>query len=475
MLPVQPYRPGKYPPGPQWAQFGDDLLGRTFSVADEARANLAEKRRSMGGFHMGRLEEDGFLPMQSKVPHIFATHDFASVKDPEEEFVEGFDLSDWRPHHLPHNDFETPSEATASEPPSPRELALQTPVPDTPPGSPRQGALGRVARAGFQIVGEGGQQLAQYMGTSLQNNLAATADYAKTGLQVAGQVAKVAKNASKRAASVGAEHAMGVITSAASGAHQAAQPGSNTRKVLANVAHTTASAAQTAASTTKTVAGVVAQGAQTIGPPVAYGASAAAHALGTGTYHGAAFTGKHLKNAAYAAADVTSTHVVPAVKHGWTLGKELASHALNAATLSAVDIIDALGKLEKEEPYSAYNAIGNGHYEALGNGQSRRSRADSPKNRKIHKAQEPYPTQGGAKGYVQRGDHRQHGTGYETYATAEDWATEKPSKAYLVDQLYKRPGWDSFIKHSNTKELKKKLHAMSLIDLGRILVKLDNM
>ena len=120
---------------------------------------------------MGRLEEDGFLPVQSKVPHIFATHDFASVKDPEEQFVEAYDLPDWRPHHLPHNDFETPSEATASEPPSPRELALQTPVPDTPPGSPRQGVLGRVTRAGFQIVGEGGQQLAQYMGTSLQNNL----------------------------------------------------------------------------------------------------------------------------------------------------------------------------------------------------------------------------------------------------------------------------------------------------------------
>ena len=89
---------------------------------------------------MGRLKEDGFLPVQSKVPHIFATHDFASVKDPEEQFVEAYDLPDWRPHHLPHNDFETthhlphndfetPSEATASAPPSPRELALQTPVP----------------------------------------------------------------------------------------------------------------------------------------------------------------------------------------------------------------------------------------------------------------------------------------------------------------------------------------------------------
>jgi len=471
MLPVQPYRPGKYPPGPQWAQFGDDLLGRTFSVADEARANLAEKRRSMGGFHMGRLEEDGFLPVQSKVPHIFATHDFASVKDPEEEFVEGFDLSDWRPHHLPHSGFETPSEATVSEPPSPRELALQTPVPDTPPGSPRQGALGRVARAGFQIVGEGGQHLAQYMGTSLQNNLAATADYAKTGLQVAGQVAKVAKNASKRAASVGAEHAMGVITSAASGAHQAAQPGSNTRKVLANVAHTTANAAQTAASTTKTVAGVVAHGAQTIGPPVAYGAAAAAHALGTGTYHGAAFAGKHLKNAA--------THVAPVVQQGWTVGREMAKHALEHATLSAVDIINALGEFQKEEEYhSPYNAIGNGRQEAIGNGNyGRRRRSDSPgASRPNAKAHEPYPTTHAApKGPPRAFDPRQGGTGYETFPTAEDWVEKKPVKAYLVDQIYKRPGWENFIRHANTKELKKKLQAMPLIELGRILVKLDSM
>ena len=72
-------------------------------------------------------------------------------------------------------------------------------------------------------------------------------------------------------------------------------------------------------------------------------------------------------------------------------------------------------------------------------------------------------------------DPRQGGTGYETFPTAEDWVEKKPVKAYLVDQIYKRPGWENFIRHANTKELKKKLQAMPLIELGRILVKLDSM
>ena len=64
MLPVQPYRPGGYPPnGPRWVQFGDDLLGGALSARDEARAKLAGKRESMQVFHIQRLQQDGFMPL----------------------------------------------------------------------------------------------------------------------------------------------------------------------------------------------------------------------------------------------------------------------------------------------------------------------------------------------------------------------------------------------------------------------------
>jgi hypothetical protein len=61
MQPATPYRPGKYPPGPNFPQFGDDAANAV-SAADEARARLAEKRISHVHFHIDRLRHDGFMP-----------------------------------------------------------------------------------------------------------------------------------------------------------------------------------------------------------------------------------------------------------------------------------------------------------------------------------------------------------------------------------------------------------------------------
>ena len=87
MLPVQPYRPGGYPPGPRWAQFGDDQLAHSTSIAHEARGKLAAKRQEMVHFHIGKLQEDGYLPAFE--PGMFQTN-----RDPAEQGVRGFDHFD---------------------------------------------------------------------------------------------------------------------------------------------------------------------------------------------------------------------------------------------------------------------------------------------------------------------------------------------------------------------------------------------
>ena len=63
MLPLDRYRPGTYPPGPQWAQWGDRYLDRAFrGISDEAHANLSQKRQGMMQFHKDRLDKQGLTP-----------------------------------------------------------------------------------------------------------------------------------------------------------------------------------------------------------------------------------------------------------------------------------------------------------------------------------------------------------------------------------------------------------------------------
>jgi len=82
MLPLQPYRPGKYPPGPGWAEFGDDQLAH--SVAHGARATLVAKRQEMAHFHIGRLQEDGYMPLH-------APEEFCDAVDPEDQARAAYD------------------------------------------------------------------------------------------------------------------------------------------------------------------------------------------------------------------------------------------------------------------------------------------------------------------------------------------------------------------------------------------------
>jgi len=99
MLAVQPYNPGRYPPGPRWAQFGDDQLGHSVSAAEEAREKLMLKRQGMMQFHVGRLQRAGFIPVQPLPSQTPATH-----PDPEIQAVEAFDRPSIRPAFLPSNE-----------------------------------------------------------------------------------------------------------------------------------------------------------------------------------------------------------------------------------------------------------------------------------------------------------------------------------------------------------------------------------
>jgi len=457
MLAVQPYRPGRYPPGRNWIQFGDDSLGHAISAADEAWGKLAAKRQGMAQFHMDRLQKGGLVPLSANPMPRFAQpvqNAFTAHLDREDQFVEAYD----RPQDLPKTGYETPSEATLSPISSPRELAIPE------PSSSSLEPLGRVARAGFELVGHAGN----YAGTSLKHNLEDGVAMAKSGLAVAGQVGTVLAKASKRKASASVRRAARGAAQAVSFAHQSAaaamEPGSNTRLAIAETAHATGALASSAAGAAKTVL-------ETAGPPIIHGGYAAAAVTAHGLKHGAIATAHGVGHVAHgvghvaaAAADVASTHVIPALKEGYHYGMTLASEALSKASLKATDIIEALNELKGEEGFSAHNALENGRTEAIGNGrQQRKSRTDTPPRRRNVKPAAAAATPPEKPAY----DH--------SYNNAQEWLEYSHNRGALVEELYKRPNWRNLVQHSNTPELRKKLLAMSPTELAEILVKLDHM
>ena len=410
MQPVTAYRPGRYPPSARFAQFGDDLLGHALTTSEEAQAKLASKRQGMQPFHVERLQNDGFMPV---------TQSFASHVDPEVQAVEAFDAPVRRPAFLPtqltreeFHDPESESEATVSVPASPRDNGVLDP-------------FARVARAGFEVAGH----LGHHAKEAFKTNVAETVQLAKKGAKVVAQVASAAGSASMRAASAGASHAQESMASAM-------EPGSNTRRAAHAAASHTAEAAHTAMEGGRRLL-------HAVGPPVAHGAYAAAAAAG----HGAKM-----------AADVAVNHVAPAVHAAAKHGLTAAARALERATLSASEIIQALNELQPTEPHSSFMALENGSHPALSYGPAR-SRMMTPPRRRNVKAAAAAPRP------------------YEhSFRSAREWLEFSHNRGVLVEELYKRPRWQEFIKVGSAKdELRKKLLQMSPGDLAEILVKLDSL
>jgi hypothetical protein len=240
------------------------------------------------------------------------------------------------------------------------------------------------------------------------------------------------------------------------------EPGSNTRRAVGSAASHAAAAAQTAA-------GHVKQVMDTAGPPISYGAYAAATATGHGahlaaqglghaavaTAHGVQMAASALGNAAAAATNVAVNHVAPAVHSAAKHGMMAAAHALEKATLSAAEIVQALGEL-KAEGYSMHNALENGARPAIEYGPARPSRTGTPpRRRNVKAAAVPYK---------------------RSFNTGQEWLEYSHNRGILVEELYQRPNWREFVKVAGEKnDLRKKLLNMSATDLAEILVKLDHM
>ena len=74
MIPRAVYRPGVYPPTPQFTQFADDILADAFH---EAHNRLIKKRRDMTPWHQQGMARHGLKPMHDA--EVQATVDMHSI------------------------------------------------------------------------------------------------------------------------------------------------------------------------------------------------------------------------------------------------------------------------------------------------------------------------------------------------------------------------------------------------------------
>ena len=428
MLPVQPYHEGSYPPGVRFPQFGDDVVGGFLNAHDA----LAQKRRNMVPFHIGRLAEDGFLPMHVR------SHALAPSANPEDQATEALAIVR-RPSFLPQESFESASEATMSPPPSPR-------GPST---------LARVRRAGFDVastVGQGTAQLAMVAGNA---SMRATSSGLGQLQNVGGVAARVAMRATSsglgQLQNVGSATARATSSSAShlrDNAVAAMEPGSNTRRAIAATASSTASVLAAGASGAK-------QAMEFAGPPVVHGAYAAAEA------------GRQLGTAGLEAAGTAyhyiGEHIAPAVHSITKRGAEFALETLTATVLHGGDILRALDEFKPQ--HSAHNALENGRREAITYGAVSGKKRDRSPQARFHS------------GSASSSSTQARGSRPEvSYDSTQEWLEYSNARGVLVEELYKRPNWRSFITVTKEKdELRKKLLKMSPEELAEILVKLDNM
>jgi hypothetical protein len=132
-------------------------------------------------------------------------------------------------------------------------------------------------------------------------------------------------------------------------------------------------------------------------------------------------------------------------------GLMAASNALERATLSASEIIEALDELKPQSSLALENGAA-----ALGYGPTRSRTSTPPRRRNAKTAGAPKPMR--------------------SFGTEREWLEYSHNRGILVEELYQRPNWREFIKAAGEKnDLRKKLLRMSAQDLAEILVKLDKM
>jgi uncharacterized protein YjiS (DUF1127 family) len=144
-----------------------------------------------------------------------------------------------------------------------------------------------------------------------------------------------------------------------------------------------------------------------------------------------------------------------------------AARVLDAATLSASDILSALSS-EMALHHGGGLAIEDSGLPSLENGpHRRRGRNDTPPPRNRRN--------GGASQAERSSSSAGPAVSEHSYNTTDEWLQYSRNRGALVEELYKRPNWTHFIRAVTAKDdLRKKLLKMSAEDLADILVKLDH-
>ena len=485
MLPVQPYHAETYPPSPRFPNFGDNLLDDAVHLGHHIRAKLQHKRETVAPFHIGRLQDSGYVPLHMQAhpsaipPDQAAGAEEFSIATPQQTAA--------RPKHLPPEGFEVPE---AFDPGADSDISEET---FSPPGSPGGdpgggGFMNPMSRVAGQVGG--------YMAESFKGNVRSTID--------------IAKGVGQGAALVGGM----AVKSMASSASSASQPGSNTRQMMHAASlpisyggGLLASGAQAAgtkaidltkaggqmaleaaplileASANKaTQAAALAQSVALATPQVLKGV---ADVTTTHVVPAAAALGRSASVAARKVGNVAATHVIPAIgsaagavgRHGVSL----LSSALNSATLNVIDIVNALEELQKEEPrYSTYNALTEGSFQALrdGGGATRRNRnATPPPSGARSRKPDPGESSSSSSSSAPAGGRDAHASTQRTmFQTKDEYSEHFKNKGELVEELYKRPNWQQLISQIHgDDELRKKMGKLTKKNLIDILYKVDSL
>ena len=221
-------------------------------------------------------------------------------------------------------------------------------------------------------------------------------------------------------------------------------------------------------------AALAGQGAVAVGRGVGRTLAIAGPAAANAAVAGLKYAGPPIVHGAYVAAQLGAQGVgaaasqVPgamrALGDAAGRGVDFARSRLGKAQLSLADIYDALEATSSLEPTN--ELVPFSEELALPGLEDRRgigNRASTPTRRRNVSKQPPLiePAMPAAKPEV-------------SFETATEWVHHSKNKTELVEQLYRRPGWQHLLRVTGSVDLRKKLSKLSNLGLAQLIVKLDH-
>ena len=429
MLAVRPYHAGGYPPpGRRWPQFGDPALEAALGGADSIRSKLQAKRDAMRSVHLGRLEDQGIVPMGAPAAH------------PAAAGVAAFDHFQLPPPAAPvHLGRVGPGESVPS---TPERNGVDISVPSTPTplpaipkfpfpspehfniGSPTSIATMSPPPQSYspdraEVTPQ--PSAATFVGQALRNQAAAAGGAVSAAMQPGSQARTMAHSAASTIALAGPP----IVHGAHAIAHLAGE-----------VVPPIAAAAVTGAS-------AIGHAAMAAGPPAARAVGRVASAAARGAGHGAMALGG-------------------ALAHGASRGVEMARAALESSDISVGDFVAGIQAMreamELPDRPSTHAAITDGSQAAL----------PGPAIRHRNRMATPPPRRSGSSSSSSARARPE-----VSFSSEKDWLEHVQSKTALVEELYKRPNWRDIVQHLNSSDLRKKMGKLSREDIAKMLVALD--